>query len=199
MTRLMKTALIIAYALCLAGVARAQTPPNLTITWAPQLKYTDGSTLLATDIAAYDVVCRFTPTGGTVAGACSLSKTALVGGTATTDSLTATIPAAGGALCVKLTTRLKSGAVSAESGESCKTYDPLSPMPPTGVRVVQIDVRLLRLERREIALGDIVGSAILGSPCGRVDVVAGYRSVARSNVRLRIRQPDGVVLVAKCG
>ncbi len=150
--------------LTVAGVAKAA---DMTVNWSIPTTYTDGSALPSSEIAGYSVTCRFTPTGGT-GGACTLSKTSLAGGAATSDTLSATIPAAGGQLCLKLSTRLRSAALSTESAEACKTFAPLDPAPPTGVRVVKVAVGVDHAPVYRIVNGNQRSDGVLGFvPVGR--------------------------------
>lgn len=165
MTRLLTLVLLF-----VAGTVQAQ---NATYTWTPPTTNSDGSALPAAQIAGYNISCKFTPTDGT-AGSCTLSKTSLAGGAATTDSLTATIPAVGGTLCVTLATRSTSGRVSGPSNEACKVFAAVDPNPPTNLRVVGININVAVSRTHSIAYlldslgrrsGTVAGFPVMGAKC----------------------------------
>lgn len=128
-------------ALALAACA-AHAATNTT-NYVPPTQYDDNvTTLPASQIAGYDITCRLVPVTG-ADQACTLSKTRLAGGTATSDTLTATIPAAGGQLCIKVKTVTTTGLTSTNfSNETCKTFAAVNPNPPTGLQIVQLNISI---------------------------------------------------------
>jgi hypothetical protein len=101
------------------------------VTWAHPTAYSDGSALVAADIASTTIEWSNGSTFGTVNGS------QVVTGTATTA--TAPDPAAGSSRCYRARTTVvaaKGGQTSAPSNVSCKSVPFPAPNPPTLIDVI---------------------------------------------------------------
>lgn len=102
-----------------------------TVTWTNPASYTDGSALVAADIASTTIEWSNTSPFGTVAGS------QVVNGSASTA--TAPDPAAGATRCYRAKTTViaaKGGQTSVPSNVSCKTAAFPAPNPPTLIDVI---------------------------------------------------------------
>lgn len=155
----------------------AHAAPAAVYQWDLPTSYDDNTTPLPpAKIAGYNITsCRFRPADGSADQACAgLSKTKFAGGTAITDTLTATIPTTGGQLCLRISTVDTNGAVAVvPSNEGCKPFAAINPLPPTNLRVVSIGIEL------RTADGTPVSIAYLVTPAGKLSsAVAGFVKVA---------------------
>lgn len=162
-----------------AGYPQTPPAPNASYTWTPPTQFENNASLASSQIAGYEIGCRFVPVGGGADQACTLSKTAFAGGAAASDSLFATIPTAGGQLCLTLRTRATAaagGGLSSPSTEKCKSFGAVNPNPPTNLQVVKLDINVNLNSgdgfNRSVAYllngserGDLAGFVKVGTPC----------------------------------
>ncbi len=109
-----------------------------TISFTRPTTYSDGSALPASAITGYAVDCQFTPTGG-AAAPCTLTGSPFAG-SVQSGNVTITYPPVGGSACFSLRT-LVGSLSSVASAASCKTFDAVTPSPPTNV-VVTVSLSL---------------------------------------------------------
>lgn len=156
-------------ALCASASAQTATP-NATFTWAVPTTYEDGSAMAASDIRGYQINCRFIPKAGGADQPCVLSKNILAGGAVTSDTLTVTIPAAGGNACFRLSTLTNSSSAMSTnpSNEACKIFPPVAGAPPTNLRVVQVVVGVQYAPLYRAVTPTKLGTTLFGFiPAGR--------------------------------
>lgn len=123
---------IVALLFLLAAVSSFAGTGTAAFAWTRPTTYTDGSALPASAISRYDVLCTFTPTGGT-ASACTLNPSTFAG-TASSGSLALTYPATGGRACFRLTVSTATG-VSDPSNEACVDFAAAKPSAPANLTV----------------------------------------------------------------
>lgn len=128
-----RAAMLAALLAGLTGIAQAASGSGV-ISWTRPTTYVDGSTMPASAITGYRVVCSITPTGASAPTACTTSPATLNGGTNTSGTVTVTYPAIGARVCFRLVT-LAGETESDPSGEACRDLAPVKPGAPTGVTV----------------------------------------------------------------
>lgn len=107
-----------------------------TITFTRPTKWSDGSTLAASEITGYQVECTFTPTGGT---ATSCTAANLPGGNSSSGQVTITYPAVGGIGCFRLKTlTAQTSSDTFSQPPACKAFPPITPNNPTDVTVTVV-------------------------------------------------------------
>lgn len=125
--------LLLSLALALTTVLACAATATSTITTTAPTIYTDGTALNPADLAGYELVCSFTPTGAT-SGACTASTpSSTSSGAVLNQTVTLTYPAAGGQVCYQTRARSTNGNIGAPSpitAASCKTL-PDSRIPGT--------------------------------------------------------------------
>lgn len=168
------------YAL-LAGVLLAATALAESITWIGPTTYTNGQPLPASAITGYEFRCQAATTTPGI-----LCSTVTVGGTATSTTITITVPATGGTACVE--GRAFAGANNPSvwaggTGAACLTFPPTQPGPPTNITLAVLIVQdVFEWQVRSSRLRLIkVGNGTLGADCGE-EIAAPFYEVPASAV-----------------
>lgn len=199
MTKFLSALFLLFSFLSLSAQAQAATG---TLTYTRPTAYTNGTTLLATDITGYEFRC--TGVIGTTAGvSCPVLS---LPGTAVSGVITITVPATGGTACVTGRTFVGTSG-SADSNISCKVFAAAPPNPPSNVTVAQVQVFQLGIEiTTAVVYGEkadgtrnspVVGFVPLGKPCiGAIQFAyrgQNYRRVDKADVIWWNTTPTSVV------
>jgi hypothetical protein len=164
----------------LAGTAQAGSG---TLAFTRPTLRVDGSVLLASEIASYNIACTYTPTGGVAAPCSGLTPPSLpgaaVGGTVTF------VVAVSGQACFTLQTVDTGALVSALTLPACKAIVISPPNPPTGVTVaINFTINMAPVFK-VTSLGkrspEVAGYVDLGVPCNG-NVLFTYRSKSYRNI-----------------
>lgn len=183
------TLIIVALCAC-ASVAHAQTQPWNTnvVPFDAPTTCTTGEPVASCPVTGYRIERAASATG-------VYTALASIGTTATSYMHTG---AAAGVNCYRAFA-LSAQGDSPASNVMCKTnVKPVGPSSAPVLRVIDSVAFNLHMDGRKLILGDVVGKAMLGALCGSADVIKNYGTVARSNVKLAVPQPDGAPLMARC-
>ena len=131
---------LIPLVLLFAGPVPAATGIG-ALTFAPPLKYSDGTPLPLSDIAQYDVDCGFKAKGATSYTPCVALAPTFLPSTVTSGSVSFTMPIVGGDACFRLRTVTIGGAMSGWTDAKCKTLAGLTPDAP-GILTVTVTVSI---------------------------------------------------------
>lgn len=160
------------------GAFASSTPGSLS--WDAPSQNLDGSPLLPAQIAGYDIICTFKPTGGGASSPCVLDKTTFAGASVA-GSVTITYPAIGGSAEFQIrVTRVDSAQspYSPVTPQSTKALPAVGPNPPGNLKVVSlkldVNIGLKSVDGfdRSIAYtitakgpGVLAGFVKVGTPC----------------------------------